>query len=311
MEGGKADWLLRVIMKILVVSGFLGAGKTTFIEKMTNKLKRDFVILENEYGEVGIDGDLLKKDYDKIWEMTEGCICCSMKSNFANSIMTIANSLDPEVLIVEPTGVGMLSSVLDNIKKVQYDRIKILEPVTIVDPNCIDKYSKEFEEIFVDQIKSSKFVVVSKTSNMTKEEIERARDSILKINPKAVVNTEEFSSYDDIWWEEILELKWDDEIDYKDTSALRSNIDNIAFKNISFDELYVFEAYMSAIMRGRFGNIVRAKGFLPINGAWAKVDIVGEKYTLEKIDAMAESKLVLIGRDLNKEELKILFNSCK
>lgn len=311
LEGGKADWLLRVIMKILVVSGFLGAGKTTFIEKMTNKLKRDFVILENEYGEVGIDGDLLKKDYDKIWEMTEGCICCSMKSNFANSVMTIANSLDPEVLIVEPTGVGMLSSVLDNIKKVQYDRIKILEPVTIVDPNCIDKYSKEFEEIFVDQIKSSKFVVVSKTSNMTKEEIKRARDSILKINPKAIVNTEEFSSYDDIWWEEILELKWDDEIDYKDTSALRSNIDNIAFKNISFDELYIFESYMSAIMRGRFGNIIRAKGFLPINGAWAKVDIVGERYTLEKIDAMAESKLVLIGKDLNKEELKLLFNSCK
>ena len=95
-------------MKILLVSGFLGAGKTTFIEEMTRKVKKDFVVLENEYGEVGIDGDLLKKDYDKVWEMTEGCICCSMKSDFANSVMTIANSMDPEILIVEPTGVGKI-----------------------------------------------------------------------------------------------------------------------------------------------------------------------------------------------------------
>ena len=298
-------------MKILVVSGFLGAGKTTFIEAMTKRLERDFVILENEYGEVGIDGDLLKKDYDKIWEMTEGCICCSMKANFANSVMTIANSVDPEILIVEPTGVGMLSSIMNNIKKVQYDRIKILEPVTIVDPNCIDKYVKEFEEIFTDQIKSSKFVVVSKTSGMSTEEIEKARKSIQQINPNAVINTNEFSSYDDSWWEQILEVSWNGDVDFSDNSGFTSKIDNIGFTGISFDSLRVFEGYMSAIMRGRFGNIVRAKGFLPINGEWAKMDIVGDKYTLTKIEPMEESKIILIGSDLNKEDLEILFNSCK
>lgn len=302
---------MRSVMKILVVSGFLGAGKTTFIEAMTKRLERDFVILENEYGEVGIDGDLLKKDYDKIWEMTEGCICCSMKANFANSVMTIANSVDPEILIVEPTGVGMLSSIMNNIKKVQYDRIKILEPVTIVDPNCIDKYVKEFEEIFTDQIKSSKFVVVSKTSGMSTEEIEKARKSIQQINPNAVINTNEFSSYDDSWWEQILEVSWNGDVDFSDNSGFTSKIDNIGFTGISFDSLRVFEGYMSAIMRGRFGNIVRAKGFLPINGEWAKMDIVGDKYTLTKIEPMEESKIILIGSDLNKEDLEILFNSCK
>lgn len=298
-------------MKILVVSGFLGAGKTTFIEAMTKRLERNFVILENEYGEVGIDGDLLKKDYDKIWEMTEGCICCSMKSNFANSVMTIANSVDPEVLIVEPTGVGLLSSVLNNIKKVQYERIKILEPVTIVDPNCIDKYVKEFEEIFTDQIKSSKFVVVSKTAGMSRNEIEEAKRKIERINPNAVINTDEFSSYDDSWWEQILEVNWSDDVEYNTNTDLTSSIDNIGFTGISFDSLDVFEGYMSAIMRGRFGNIVRAKGFLKINDVWSKMDIVGDRYTLTKIEPMEESKLILIGSDLNKEELSILFKSCK
>lgn len=275
-------------MKILVVSGFLGAGKTTFIEAMTKRLERNFVILENEYGEVGIDGDLLKKDYDKIWEMTEGCICCSMKSNFANSVMTIANSVDPEVLIVEPTGVGLLSSVLNNIKKVQYERIKILEPVTIVDPNCIDKYVKEFEEIFTDQIKSSKFVVVSKTAGMSRNEIEEAKRKIERINPNAVINTDEFSSYDDSWWEQILEVNWSDDVEYNTNTDLTSSIDNIGFTGISFDSLDVFEGYMSAIMRGRFGNIVRAKGFLKINDVWSKMDIVGDRYTLTKIEPMEE-----------------------
>ena len=94
-------------MKILVVSGFLGAGKTTFIKEMAQKTKQDFVVMENEYGEVGIDKTILDEEKDiNIWELTEGCICCSMKSDFASSILTIANTLDPEYLIVEPTGVG-------------------------------------------------------------------------------------------------------------------------------------------------------------------------------------------------------------
>lgn len=77
----------------------------------------EIFVLENEYGELGTDGDLLKKDNEKIWEMTEGCICCSMRSNFASSILTISNTIDPDILIVEPTGVGLLSAIINNIKK--------------------------------------------------------------------------------------------------------------------------------------------------------------------------------------------------
>ena len=101
-------------MKILVISGFLGAGKTTFIKALAEKTDKRFVVMENEYGEGGIDGGFLASGTGqaemKVWELTEGCICCTMKADFASSILTISNTLDPEYLVVEPTGLGKLGN---------------------------------------------------------------------------------------------------------------------------------------------------------------------------------------------------------
>ena len=123
-------------MKILIISGFLGAGKTTFIKEMVKRCKGEFAILENEYSSLDIDSAKLTDNADKskinIWEMTEGCICCSTKGDFATSVLTIANALDPEYLVVEPSGVGMLGNVIDNIKQIEYERIGLLAPITIV-----------------------------------------------------------------------------------------------------------------------------------------------------------------------------------
>lgn len=105
-------------MKVLVVSGFLGAGKTTFIKELVKRTSfAELVILENEYGQVGLDGEALREQKLDVWELAEGCICCSMKGNFAASVLTIANTLAPEFLIVEPSGVGLLSSITANLKK--------------------------------------------------------------------------------------------------------------------------------------------------------------------------------------------------
>ena len=109
-------------MKILIVTGFLGAGKTTFIRRLSRNIGKRFVILENEYGAAGIDGARLGKDVAEegnIWEMTEQCICCSGKKDFASSVLTIANAVDPEYLIVEPTGVGRLSKIIENLKQIE------------------------------------------------------------------------------------------------------------------------------------------------------------------------------------------------
>ncbi len=294
-------------MKILVVSGFLGAGKTTLIEDIVKKTTDDIVILENEYGEIGIDGDVLKQDEMNIWEMTEGCICCSMKANFAASVLTIANTVDPDILIIEPTGVGMLSAIMDNIAKVQYERISVLAPVTIVDPECIETYMNEYREIFEDQIKNAGKVIISKVQESDKESVIKAKKTINELNNDAQIWDMPYGDISDKEWHTILSTKWNGDTS-KGNDNVDIEVDNISFSGIEFDSLQRFEAYMNAIMSGRFGDVIRAKGFLKINDVWSKFDIVGKKYVLKKIRKMEQSKIILLGNHLNKEELSILFN---
>ncbi|MGP1361176.1 MAG: GTP-binding protein [Candidatus Fimenecus sp.] len=111
-------------MKILIISGFLGAGKTSFIKAMSKAVGRQFVIVENEFSELDIDAQFLKNNNEmenssdmKVWELSEGCICCSLKLDFSNSVLTIANTLDPDFLIVEPSGIAQLSNILSQLKK--------------------------------------------------------------------------------------------------------------------------------------------------------------------------------------------------
>ena len=202
-------------MRILVVSGFLGAGKTTFIKELAHRTREDFSVMENEYGQVGIDGQLLaekempesgEEDAGKlnIWELTEGCICCSMKSDFASSILTIANTIDPEYLIVEPTGVGMLSNVMNNIRLIQYERISLLSPITILDGNSFDRYCQEFPDIYRDQIASAGCVLVSKMEGADRQTLEQLEQSIRQINPDAEIFTTHYSANPDSWWESLL-----------------------------------------------------------------------------------------------------------
>ena len=114
---------------------------------MAKHTKKYFAILENEYGAAGIDADRLRAEEGQspvnIWEMTEGCICCSAKGDFSLSVLSIANTIDPEYLVIEPTGVGMLGNVMENLKQIEYEHISILAPVTIA-----DIYRSKMPELF-------------------------------------------------------------------------------------------------------------------------------------------------------------------
>ena len=176
-------------MKILIVSGFLGAGKTTLIKEMAKKTKRDFVIMENEYGDVDIDSNVLKDEGMNIWELTEGCVCCTMKKDFASSILTIANSLDPEYLIVEPTGVAKLSNIIKNIKQIEYDRITLLKPITIIDGNAFDSFISSYDDIYIDQLINTSKIIISKMESKDKEdneELVKKIKNILKKNDRDI-----------------------------------------------------------------------------------------------------------------------------
>lgn len=228
-------------MKILIISGFLGAGKTTFIKALQKHTGREFVILENEYGDVDIDSAVLEKDNMKIWELTEGCICCSVKADFANSVLTIANALDPDVLIVEPSGVGMLSNIYANVKRILYERIQLLAPITIVDYHCFYEYMETFDGFYKDQIINGGRVLVSKGEDVPSAELEAMGEILKEMNPKGQILTEHYENCPDQWWKSLLTTGWDEEkgIVYLKEEGLEMT--SLSFKDISYDDLQQFQ----------------------------------------------------------------------
>ena len=298
-------------MNILIVSGFLGAGKTTFIQKLSEKASKPFVVVENEYGGAGIDGNLLEQNRLKVWEMTEGCVCCSLKSDFAMSVLTIANTVDPDYLVVEPTGVGLLSSIVANLRKIEYERIRLLKPVTLVDIDCIDSYLTTFEQFYADQIKNAAHIVVSKTESKTEAEIEKAVSTLGCLNPQADITVRPYDEIEKAWWGALFDVT-------KNAFTGRStlfplplstapDLETASFTGITIQSIEELISDLSALVSERFGRVYRVKGFVPINGQWAKFDVVDKRYNIETCNAMSESKLTVIGKNLDKNALKLMF----
>lgn len=305
-------------MRILVVSGFLGAGKTTFIKELARRTREDFSVMENEYGQVGIDGQLLaekempesgEEDAGKlnIWELTEGCICCSMKSDFASSILTIANTIDPEYLIVEPTGVGMLSNVMNNIRLIQYERISLLSPITILDSNSFDRYCQEFPDIYRDQIASAGCVLVSKMEGADRQTLEQLEQRIRQINPDAEIFTTHYSANPDSWWESLLSRPADP-AQKLPGKAETPDLQNLGLTEVSLPSGNQLLLFLQGVVAGVFGDICRAKGYLPVGSgeqtAWLRFDVVDHNYSLTGIEEMPDSRAVLIGKGLKKNWLR-------
>lgn len=291
-------------MKILIVSGFLGAGKTTFIKEMANKTKKDFVVMENEYGETGIDKQILENDEINIWELTEGCICCSMKSDFASSILTIANTLDPEYLIVEPTGVGVLSNVIQNIRQIEYERISLLEPITILDYNCFDSYMIKYHDIYVDQIKEAKTIIISKGDILQFDDIKTMTDKIKIINPDARIQTEHYSKQDINWWNSLLMHKQDQKTDVNPSSADPIDLENMGLENITLPSPVHLISFLEQLIRDEYGQICRAKGFLKIKEEWFRFDVVNDRYSITGFDEKEAPKAIFIGNKLERNKLR-------
>ncbi len=299
-------------MNVLVVSGFLGAGKTTFIKELSRHTGRRFAILENEYGALGIDGDLLKEaggGSDNIWEMNNGCICCSKKGDFAASILTIANTLNPEFLIIEPSGVGMLSNVIAHIKKVEYERISILAPLTIVDGNNIAKYRREFGSIYDDQILASSTVILSKMEKASYAEREQAAAQIKAIRSDADIVEEHYSNMPDKWWQELLTKLHDGSSLPATDEKAEENFDSLALENVSLLHPTTLILLLEDILRKGYGNIIRAKGALRIGRIGLKFDLVDREYAILVCQAeeIQKAALVFIGKNIQKAKLQKQF----
>ena len=178
--------------KIDVVSGFLGAGKTTFIKRLveSNKDKGKTIIIENEFGEIGIDGGFLKNSGIEIREMNSGCICCSLAGEFEASLRELLSTYEPNRVIIEPSGVGKLSDVLKAVSDVEKDLpVESNSAVTVVDVKKCKMYMKNFGEFFNNQIQFANTIILSRTDLADNAKIEEALELIKKVNPKATIVT--------------------------------------------------------------------------------------------------------------------------
>ena len=185
-------------MKIDVISGFLGAGKTTFIKRLLNTtLKNEKVVLiENEYGEVSVDTDLLKDSKIEIKELSQGCICCSLVGDFSKSLNEVINKYNPDRVLIEPSGVGKLSDIVKAIASANLgDSVNSL--VCLVDAKKAKMYDKNFGEFFVDQIENAHTVILSRTDISKPETVEAALEIVRKHNKECVVITTPINNLSD------------------------------------------------------------------------------------------------------------------
>ena len=192
--------------KIDIISGFLGAGKTTFIKKMIDEVFKGekIVLIENEFGEVGIDGGFLKDAGIEITEMNSGCICCSLVGDFGKNLHEVIDKYHPDRILIEPSGVGKLSDVMKSVIDIEKEEdVKLNGLVTVVNALKASKQMKAFGEFFNNQIEYATVVVLSRSQNATPEQLELCVKQIQSLNPKAAIIT---TAWDAIKGEQILKV---------------------------------------------------------------------------------------------------------
>lgn len=292
-------------MKILLVSGFLGAGKTTFIKELAKNINLEFVVLENEYADIGVDKDFLDEKNLNVWEMSEGCICCSMKGDFKSSIKRIYSEINPEYLVVEPTGVGMLSSIIENIRDINNNDIEILSPITLIDITSFSEYLETFNNFFTDNLKNTGKVILTKLENSNHFEIENIKNEILKINNNLEIIIDDYRNFQKEWFADLLNKSIDNKIIDKNFSLkTHINLRTFSKENVNLKTMDELGLLLNRLVNGDFGKIYRAKGIVKIDGYWGKFNLVYKNFEMEPISDAKTTKIVIIGNNLDIENLK-------
>ena len=178
-------------MKIDIYSGFLGAGKTTLIKKMISEAYcgEKLVLIENEFGEIGIDGGFLQDAGINITEMNSGCICCSLVGDFGKALNQVIEEYHPDRIIIEPSGVGKLSDVVAAVEKVTDEEITLGYLVAVVDASKVKVYMKNFGEFYNNQVETATTVILSRTDGIAQDKLEKAVDLLREHNPEATIVT--------------------------------------------------------------------------------------------------------------------------
>ena len=186
------------MIKVDIISGFLGAGKTTLIKKLIKEAYKGekLVLIENEFGQIGIDGGFMNEAGIEVTEMNSGCICCSLVGDFGEALKKVALEYDPDRIIIEPSGVGKLSDVIAAVKGANIDGLAVNASSVVIDAGKCKMYMKNFSEFYRNQIEFASAIILSRTSNIKEEKLEECINIVREINAKAPIVTTPWESLD-------------------------------------------------------------------------------------------------------------------
>lgn len=325
--------------KIDIISGFLGAGKTTLIKKLlSEKLGSEkLVIIENEFGEIGIDGSILKSTNIEIREINSGCICCTLVGDFGRAIEEVVTKYSPDRILIEPSGVGKLSDVVKACTAIKSkDILKISMLIAVVDVLKYQLYISNFGEFYKNQISSAKTIILSRTQKAEDKELQKIVYSIRKLNTKANIIT---TPWDSLASEVIISVAEQDSsatLDEKvkgtkkvilkrtvhhDNCKCGCNKEhshnhsaNEAFDSWSIETPRKYnETELKSILEKlgnekQYGMILRGKGILQISeNRWAQFDYTPGEMEIKETAVDYTGRICIIGRDLKELEISKLF----
>ncbi len=210
--------------KIDIFSGFLGAGKTTLIKKLIAEYYKGqkIVLIENEFGEIGVDGDFLTDAGINITEMNSGCICCSLVGDFGKALNQVIRDYAPERILIEPSGVGKLSDVVAAVEKVTNDDVVLGYAVAVVDATKVKVYSKNFGEFYNNQVETASTIILSRTADISQEKLSKAMEILRQLNPNATIIT---TDWDHLTAEQIIDA-------FEGNASLKYDLDTLAKEHV-------------------------------------------------------------------------------
>jgi G3E family GTPase len=301
------------MIKVDIVSGFLGSGKTTLIRKLLRICQQEkAVLIENEFGEIGIDGELVERDGFEVFEISNGCICCIMQKDFVQMLSRVIGEFHPERILIEPTGISILSEILDVLRRPEFaPQIQINSLITIVDSVNYLTQRDVFGEFFEDQITNASVLILSKSQLVDQQTLDEIIHSVRELKPDGEMISKPWDTLTIGELKDLIAVQTDLDLseilhtEYKPCSE--NEFDTLGLKTSRTYSKEDLEQILGQISQPRYGQVLRGKGFLKSAQGFLDFSYTNGQFEIRENKFKSRGRLCLIGKNLKEQEIKTLF----